>query len=62
MTREAKNTISESQRNFAEYLRTGKGTLRQFSRKQHFIAPAQTQWSRVQRLSPQNKGVLPYIP
>jgi hypothetical protein len=30
---------------------------RQFSRKQHFIVPAQTQW-----LSPGNKGGLPYIP
>jgi hypothetical protein len=32
------------------------------SRKQHFIMPAQTQRTRVQRLSPENKGVSPYIP
>jgi hypothetical protein len=30
-------------------------TLKQFSRKQHFIVMAQTQWTRVQRLSPENK-------
>jgi hypothetical protein len=33
------------------------GTSRQFSRKQCFIVPAQTQWTRVQRLSPKNKRV-----
>jgi hypothetical protein len=38
------------------------GTLRQFSRKQHFIVLAQTQQTHVQRLSPKNKGVSPYIP
>jgi hypothetical protein len=38
------------------------GTLRSFSRKQCFIVPAQTQWTRVQRLSPENKGISPYIP
>jgi hypothetical protein len=32
------------------------------SRKEHFIVPAQTQWTHVQRLSPKNKGVSPYIP
>jgi hypothetical protein len=32
------------------------GTLRQISRKQRLIVPAQTQWTRVQRLSPKNKG------
>jgi hypothetical protein len=32
------------------------------ARKQHFILLAQTQWTRVQRLSPENKGVSPYIP
>jgi hypothetical protein len=37
-------------------------TLRQISRKQPFIVPAQTQRSHVQRLSPENKGVSPYIP
>jgi hypothetical protein len=37
-------------------------TLRQFSRKQCFIVPAQTQWTRVQRLSPEIKGGSPYIP
>jgi hypothetical protein len=37
------------------------GTLRQFIRKQCFIVPAQTQWTRVQRLRPENKGVSPYI-
>jgi hypothetical protein len=37
-------------------------TLRQFSRKQHFILLAQIQQTRVQRLSPKNKGVSPYIP
>jgi hypothetical protein len=36
-------------------------TLRQFSRNQHFIVPEQTQWTRVQRLSPENKGVSPCI-
>jgi hypothetical protein len=43
-------------------LKLRNGTLRQFSRKQHFIVLAQTQWTRVQRLSPENKGVSPYIP
>jgi hypothetical protein len=38
------------------------GTLRQFSRKQHFTVPAQTQRTHVQRLSPKNKGVSPSIP
>jgi hypothetical protein len=38
------------------------GTLRQFSRKQRFIVSAQTQQTRVQRLSPENKVVSPYIP
>jgi hypothetical protein len=33
-----------------------------FSRKQHFIMPAQTQWSHVQRLSPEYNEVSPYIP
>jgi hypothetical protein len=32
------------------------------SRKQHFIVPALTQQTPVQRLSPKNKGVSPYIP
>jgi hypothetical protein len=31
------------------------------SRKQCFIVPAQTQRTHVQRLSPENKGVSPYI-
>jgi hypothetical protein len=34
------------------------GTLRQFSRKQHCTI----KWIEVQRLSPENKGGLPYIP
>jgi hypothetical protein len=38
------------------------GTPRQFSRKQCFIVPAQTQWSHVQRLSPENNEVSPYVP
>jgi hypothetical protein len=38
------------------------GTLRQFSRKQHFIVPAQIQQTHVQRLSPKNKKGTPYIP
>jgi hypothetical protein len=38
------------------------GTLETISRKQHFIVPAQTQWTYVQRLSPENKGVSPYVP
>jgi hypothetical protein len=38
------------------------GTLWQFSRKQHFIVPTQTQWTCIQRLSPKNKEVSPYIP
>jgi hypothetical protein len=37
-------------------------TLRQFSRKQHLIVTAQTQQTHVQRLSPENKEVSPYIP
>jgi hypothetical protein len=37
------------------------GTLRQFSRQQHFIVPAQTQQTHVQKLSPENKEVSPYI-
>jgi hypothetical protein len=35
---------------------------RQFSRKQHFIVLAQTQWTQVQKLSPENNVALPYIP
>jgi hypothetical protein len=31
-------------------------------RKQCFIVPAQTQWTCVQRLSPENEEILPYIP
>jgi hypothetical protein len=31
------------------------GTLRQFSRKQHFNVLEQTQWTRVQSLSPENR-------
>jgi hypothetical protein len=37
-------------------------TLEAISRKEHFIVPAQTQQTHVQRLSPENKGVSPYIP
>jgi hypothetical protein len=37
-------------------------TLRHFSRKQLFTVPAQTQQTRVQRLSSENKGVSSYIP
>jgi hypothetical protein len=40
----------------------GNGIPTQFSRKQHFIVPAQTQQTPVQRLSPENKGALHYIP
>jgi hypothetical protein len=36
-------------------------TLRQFTRRQHFIVPAQTQQTRVQGLSSENKEVSPYI-
>jgi hypothetical protein len=36
-------------------------TLRKFLRKQCFIVLAHTQWSHVQKLSPENKGALPYI-
>jgi hypothetical protein len=36
------------------------GTLRQFSRKQSFMVPAQTQRTCVQRLSPKNKEVSLY--
>jgi hypothetical protein len=38
------------------------GTLRQFSRKQHFIVLAQTHQTPLQRLSPENQGVSPYTP
>jgi hypothetical protein len=37
-------------------------TLRQFTRKQHFVVPTQTQWTVVLRLSPENKYVSHYIP
>jgi hypothetical protein len=37
-------------------------TLRQFSRKQHFIVLTQTQQTHIQRLSCKNKRVSPYIP
>jgi hypothetical protein len=33
----------------------------QFSKKKRFIVPAQTQWTHVQRLSPENRGVSPYL-
>jgi hypothetical protein len=38
------------------------GTLEAISKKQHFIVPAQTQQTHVQTLSPENKGVSPYVP
>jgi hypothetical protein len=38
------------------------GTLRQFSRKQHFTVLSLTQQTSVQRLSPENKGLSPYRP
>jgi hypothetical protein len=41
---------------------TGIRTLRKVSRKQHFIVLAQTQQTHVQRLSPKNKKVSPYMP
>jgi hypothetical protein len=37
-------------------------SLRQMSRKKHFVVLAQTQLTCVQRLNPKNKGVSPYIP
>jgi hypothetical protein len=37
------------------------GTLRQFSRKQRFTVLTQNQLTSVQRLSPKNKEVSPYI-
>jgi hypothetical protein len=40
----------------------GNVTPTQFSREQCFIVLAQTQQTPVQRLSPENKGALPYIP
>jgi hypothetical protein len=49
---------NEPPRNVAEI----RDSLRQFSRRQHFIVPVQTQQNRAQRLSPKNKGVSPYIP
>jgi hypothetical protein len=39
----------------------GNGISRQFNRER-FIVLAQTEWTLVQRLSPENKGALPYIP
>jgi hypothetical protein len=38
------------------------GTLETISRKQYFIVPVQTQWTHVQRLSPENKGISPFRP
>jgi hypothetical protein len=38
------------------------GTLEAITRKQHFIVPVQTQWTHLQRLSPENKRVSPYVP
>jgi hypothetical protein len=38
------------------------GLLRQLAESQHFIVPAQMQQTSVQRLSPENKGISPYIP
>jgi hypothetical protein len=38
------------------------GATRQFSRKQHFIEPAQTKWTHIQRLSAENKEDLLCIP
>jgi hypothetical protein len=32
------------------------------ARKPCFIVPAQTQWTSAQRLSPENKGLSPYVP
>jgi hypothetical protein len=34
---------------------------KQFGSKQHFIAAAQTQWTFVQRLNPENQEISPYI-
>jgi hypothetical protein len=45
-----------------EFVSWDTGILEAVSRKQHFIVPAQTQQTHVQRLSPKNKGVSPYIP
>jgi hypothetical protein len=38
------------------------GDSEAISRKQRFIVPAQSQRTPVQRLSPENKGVSPYVP
>jgi hypothetical protein len=38
------------------------GDSEAISRKQHFVVSAQTQQTHIQRLSPENKGVSPYIP
>jgi hypothetical protein len=51
----------ESPRNAAGSCKLRYKTLRQFSRKQCFITPAQIQRTHVQMLCPKNKGVSPYV-
>jgi hypothetical protein len=54
--------LARSPKKCCRNLKLRYGTLRQFSRKQRFIVPAQIQQTHVQRLSPKNKKVTPYIP
>jgi hypothetical protein len=56
------NPGNEPPRNIVGNYKLRYGTLGQLIRKKHFIVPAQTQQSHVYRLSPENKGVSPYIP
>jgi hypothetical protein len=56
------NPGSESPTKCCANLKLRYRIVRQFSRKQHFIVPAQTQRTHVQWLSPKNKGISPYTP
>jgi hypothetical protein len=56
------NEVGGIERTCCGNLKLSYRTLRQLSRKQCFIVPAQTQQTHVKRLSPENKGVSPYMP
>jgi hypothetical protein len=53
--KEAGRSRQEPRKQCCRTLKLRYGILRQFSRKQHFIVPTQTQQTHVQRLSPENK-------
>jgi hypothetical protein len=62
--KEVKDTVSESQTEASEMLQdiqTGKQNTKAFGEAIFISMPAATQQIHLQRLSPENKGTLPYI-